>query len=272
MARVRYKELWGDYDLQREQSIITGVRAFVKHPNGTQLLPDIGDRFSLDYRSCKCRKIKHVKLAPDRTQALEGKESDWLEKIVCSYSTQAYDPKGEFDENQRRFQMGGEITTIDNPTNWVWASAPGTVAVAQPIYKSNVMGSFTRQIRFGSTASKNKWIQGKATDALGTINHAEFEGFRIGAVLWSGVSGGNSYDADGNEQWIFDCEFSYRIIRDETVAITQDDWLYIWRKDLSDAGNGKWDKPQDANGKFLFAKRNFPAIFGAGDVTDTSTV
>lgn len=264
-----YKEFWDDYDLNVENSAVTGTRAFVKVAGGPASLPKIGDPFNSDYKNCKLKKLKYVKLCPDRELgSFANKESDWKEKITCTYSTNANNPTAEYDENQRRFQMGGEILTIDNPTNWVWASAPGTVSVAQPIFISNVMGSFTRQIQFGSTSSKDKWINGKATDALGTINHAKFEGFRIGSVLWSGVSGGNSYDSQGREQWIFDCEFSYRVIRDETAAITQDDWLYIWRKDLSDAGNGKWDKPIDADSKGLYAKRNFPAIFGAGDTTD----
>jgi len=260
-----YKEFYNDYSLMISAAAVTGTRAFYKSPNGPATLPEINDKFNTAYPQCKCNKITHKKLTIDRVNdaSFGGTEADFLEKITCEYTTEKDTGRGDFDEDQRRYSMGGEVLTVDNPTYWQWDDDE---PVAQPIYISNVIGSFTRQVRFSSTATKNNWLREKAEIAAGCINHAEFEGHRIGSVLFSGISGGNHYDEDGNEFWVFDVEFTYRLIRDENAAITQDDWLYIWRKNSS---GGKWDKP-DVGGKYLYAKKNLANLFGAGGVGDIS--
>ena len=68
---------------------------------------------------------------------------------------------------------------------------------------------------------------------------------------------------------MFELEFSYRIIRAaggrdaSGNAITQDDWLYIWRKEISESGAGAWDKPKDGNtpANNIFAKTHFDDMF-----------
>jgi len=278
-----YKEIVEDWELVEEDSRIEGTRSFYPHSSGTASLPAVGDQWDSSNRNLLCRKRRRVKFFPDVSD-----RSEWSEKIMCFFSTSAIDAEvRDPDIDQRRFMLGAEIMSIDDPENWYWwqsdALATKTDKVKQPLSLSNIMGSFTRQRILTSESAKDKWISDKLIAYGGTINDREFEGFRIGSVLFNGVSGGTQADLDGDQVWVFDCEFLYRIIRAggkytqidgkgpfypadyNGSAIVKDDWLYVWRKDASASGQGAWDKPIDKNtqadGNFIYKKTDLSQIF-----------
>jgi len=254
-----YKELIEDYDLTETSSEVSGVRSFVEVTGGTSSLPAIGDKF-VDRNSV----IWETCLAKGRSRKIfyyeRGGVNDWAEKIIVNYSTKTETSSfTTADADERRYQLGGEILAIDDPkAHWTWHIAGG--AVNQPLFKANAMGSLTRQVTFASAAAKATAV-GVWESQMGTINAAAFENHRIGSVLFNGVDGGTQYNSVGVKTWVFRLQFTFRIIRDETVAISRDDWLYLWNKTASSSGIGAWDLPKDANGKFLYAKSDFTALF-----------
>lgn len=250
-----FKELVEDFDLIEEGHRVEGTRSFYKATGGSASLPVLGDAFSGDFPQSIARKIRHVKFFPDPDD-----RSVYIEKQTISYSSNPTGDRIIFpDLELRRFQMGGEIIAVEDPKNWEWDT--DNAKVDQPMFISNIMGSFTRQVVFGSDGQKDSWIANKMIPTAGTINSGTFEAFRAGSVLFSGVSGGNQSDQFGNRSWVFDLEFTYRIIRDETVAIIGDDWLFLWRKDFSGLLEGRWDKPKDKEGRFLYQKKNLNQLF-----------
>jgi len=268
-----YKELVDEYRFNQTETELSGTRAFYPLTGGASSLPVIGDEF-YDYvegetiANCNLRSIEHGIYFPDPSD-----RSKWKKKYVCNYSTK---PRGggmirSTDLDERRFQMGGEILTIpwsddEESPSWKWQDE---AALKQPLSLSNIMGSFTRTVVFNSDSEKDTWLKAHLETKGGTINDAEFEGFREGAVLFSSFSGGTQYDDQGDKIWVFELEFSYRIIRAaggwdaSGNAITKDDWLYIWRKEISYSGAGAWDKPKDGNtpANNIFAKTHFDDMF-----------
>jgi len=256
-----YVELWQERNLEITQTGITGTRAFVNITGGSENLPAIGAGWAVTkpssqtFSNCKCRRLSYAMYWYDRDASL------YRQKIIAHYSTRTRSGGAGYivpDADERRFQMGGEVISVDDPSaNWVWASGP---AVTQPIFISTPMGSFTIQKQLGSDASKKTWIQGPVLARIGTINSVEFEDFRIGSVLFSGLSGGTQQDEDGDKIWVFELEFNWRLIRDATGTITSNDWLYLWNQDASGAGTGKWDIPIDANGNMLYVSTALAAL------------
>ena len=257
-----YIELRDERNLEITETGITGTRAFVNVPGAADSLPAIGAAWAVTkpasqtFSGCKCRRLAYSMYWYDRSANVDR------QKIVAHYATQNKAGGAGYilpDKDERRFQMGGEIISIDDPSaNWVWVDA--ATAVIQPIFISVPMGSFTAQKKLTTDAAKKSWLQGPVLDRIGTINSAEFEDFRIGSVLFSGVSGGTQQDDDGDKIWVFELEFNWRLNRDATGAITANDWWYLWRQDASGSGTGKWDMPVDANNKELYAKTNLSAL------------
>ena len=264
-----YKELVEEWRLDEGDSSITGTRAFYKYSGGTASLPSIGDSFSTTYQNCILRNINHTKFFPDPDD-----RSEWIEKLVCNYSTQPLRSETiSPDEEERRYRLGTEVITIDEPSNWKW-SLKGSKC-DQPLYVSNVVGSYTRQKLLTSDAAKETWLRDVVEGLSGTINAAAYEGHRIGSLLFEGVSGGTQYDENGDKVWLFEVTFTYRLIRGgpgsfdgslwyvhdyNGAKITQDDWLYLWNRNASASGEGAWDKPVDEDGNGLYQKTNFNLI------------
>jgi len=284
MSLSGYKELVEDYRLIETSDKTTGTRAYYKDSSGTARLPLVGDEWSSTKRNVLCRRRSHTKFFPDPND-----RSTWIEKIVCEFSSsplgaETRDTAPDAVEN-RRFQLGAEIQSIDEPSNWYWwenaGVTPKTDKVDQPMFLSNVMGTFTRQRVLTSDSQKDKWVQEKLEGQAGTINDREWEGFRRGSVLFNGISGGTQVDVDGNRVWVFECEFTFRIIRSggefvtengkkypadySGAAIKEYDWLYVWRKNASSSGKGAWDRPYDditqGDGDFLYAESDLENIF-----------
>jgi len=262
-----YKELVDEYRMQETTSGVTAMRAFYPLTGGGESLPDIGDAFKnpvsgTTFNNCLCITRDREAFFPD-----PDNRANWSEKIVCNFGTGSVSSdRLATDEEERRFQLGGEIITIDDPINWTW-NLQGD-PLDQPAFLSNVMGSFTRQRQLGSDAAKETWVTNRLEVYAGCINTAKFEGFREGSVLFQGVSGGGTqYDSQGSKFWLFELSFAFRIIRaagGEDYAgdlITKDDWLYLWNKDAGGAGQGAWDQPKSGDGKFLYEKKDLTQIF-----------
>ena len=250
-----YKEIVEDREFIVTKEKQEGTKSFYKQAAGTSDLPALDDPWSTAYKNCILRKIKYTPFFPD-----PANRALWIDKLFCIFSSsadsgndnnsQSYDPDG------RKFNLGAEVMGVESPTGWTWED---TGSVAQPLFKSNIMGTFTIQRLLTSDSAKNTWIAQRLLTHAGTINDRTFEGWTIGSVLFSGLSGGTQYDENGDRTWLFDLEFTYRIIRDEASAIVGDDWLYIWRKD-NGTGEPKWDKPKDVNNKYLYEKTDLSML------------
>lgn len=265
-----YKELVESWDLVESKTGVVGKRAFYKSATGTASLPELDDSFSTNYQSCICRNIRHTKFFPDPTD-----RSEWVELLECDYNTNTGSTEDkEFDEEERRYSGGTEVISVENPDNWQW-KLKGS-ALKQPLYLTNVIGSFTAQRKLTSDAAKETWLQDRFEAQVGTINQAKFDGHRIGSVLWDTISGGTQYDENGDKFWLFELVFSYRLIRSGPKvdvggkpfpidflgnAITENDWWYAWNKNASAAGTGAWDIPTDADGAEMYSKSDFTLIF-----------
>ena len=253
-----YRQLRKDYDLEVTEDGVTGQRGYIQETGGADTLPSIGDAFDGTYTNSLARKIR----------ARNYHQESGTDKLIyiVSYSTQSPSPiPQQPDDDERRYQFGGEIMSLDDPSQaaapvWEWDS--DSADVTQPMFLTNIIGTITRTKRFASDAAKSTFFTTNASGYfqfhIGTINTVAFEDMRIGSVLFSGISGGTEYDSAGDRLWAFELEFTYRFIRDEAVAITQDDWLYLWRK----GEDAKWDKPKSKTGaKFLYAKTDLTALF-----------
>lgn len=256
-----YRELLEEYHLLERDDGAEGTKGFVEETAGTSTLPTIGDEFDATHIKCKARSLDYRYLWWDSAT------STYKRKIIVNYSTRAgSSPVITPDADERRFQLGGEILAVEDPTGWVWHLKNVAIQDTQ-VFLSNPVGSFTRQRTFTSSTSKKAWIQNKLIVQAGTINDRVFEDYRIGAVLFSGVEGGTQYDNKGKLIWVFNLTFSWRIIRaagGKDYAgnpIVKDDWRYIWNKDAGGAGTGAWDQPKDANGNFLYDRTNFNLLF-----------
>jgi hypothetical protein len=257
-----YKELVADWKFTEDESGQQASRGFVQDPTGTDSLPNIGDSLDVSHEFCVCRRLEYVKFAPDRSTSPIG----WKYKVIASYNTTngQSGPESRRDERSRRFDGGGEILSIDEPVNWVWAT--DSLACNQPLHIQICQGSFTRPIIFTSDAEKQEWFNNVFVNHVGTINSAEWEGFAEGRVFFDTISGGTEYDNDGDLIWVFDLNFCYKIIQGNSnlegwQKIIKDDWLYIWRYKYSGGGTGIWDKPKTSDGKFLYPKTDFTSIF-----------
>jgi len=252
-----YRELREGYFWEKTATGVTGQRVYIEHPDGTDDLPEIGTtELSGDFSNCLCRKLRGGKYWYDRTHGLDR------EKITASFATVEVNVAGTriFDEDSRRYDLGGEILSIPNASKgWTWA-LQGT-AVNQPLSLSNVMGTLTIQKKITSDATKATYIA-LCEERAGTINAAEFEDHRAGSVLFNGIAGGTQYDEEGDKYWLFDLTFTFRIIRAmggtdyANNPITENDWLYVWNKDVS-GSQGGWDKPQLGNNEYLYDTSNF---------------
>jgi hypothetical protein len=263
-----YRKLLEEWELVESETGIEGVQAYIEETAGTDTLPAIGDAFDGSNLNVLARRIRQK-----YTHFEAGVKK---KKFVISYSSRP--GSSEIitpDEDNRRYTGGGEILTIDEPLNWKWNG--DNSAIDQPMFLSNVMGTFTRQRILTSDAAKETWIDEVFAEQAGTINTTAFEGHRIGSVLFTGFSGGTQFDENGDKTWVYDLEFSYRIIRSPAkekddggqkfavdyngAAIKQDDWLFLWRDTGSAAGGGAWDKPKDGDGNFLYAKTELEDLF-----------
>jgi hypothetical protein len=238
-------------------------QSFVEKTGGADSLPAIGDAFSvttpaaLSFANSVCKSRDFSYFWYDHAAAAHK------QKIICRFSTRSGASLIP-DSGARRYSLGGEVLTIpNNPTSpgegWIWAL--GGEKVKQPIYQSNIMGSFTAQKELASDSAKATWMA-TVEGLAGKINTSAMEGHRVGSVLFSGVSGGTQQDETGGTIWLFECEFTFRIINGLDVdgnAVTQDDWLYLI--DRNAGGAGRWDKPQEAtSGRFLYEKANLSSL------------
>ena len=256
-----------EWEFVETSSSIEGTKAFMEIATGTDDLPDIGDAWSTSFPNVRLRsrrrKKVHVESGVDK------------EKVVCRFSTRAA-TSGVIspDEEERRFQLGAEVLSIDTPSNWKWSLANN--ALTQPVFLSNIIGSFTRQRILSSDATKAQFIKEKLLIQAGTINSQAFEDFPKGSVLFDGVTGGTQSDESGEITWVFDLNFSWRIIRGGATvlgtngnlfpmaydgnAIEDDYWLWTWNENASASGQGFWDKPT-GDGAFLYSKTDFGDLF-----------
>lgn len=260
-----FTELIEDYKGKESEAGFEGIRSFYADNNGTDTLPVIGTTpFDSAHPEAICRGRDFDIFYPDPDD-----RSKWLKKYVCEFATKPRDGDVRHPNlEERRFQLGGEIIAIDEPSGWTWDLASENVT--QPLFLSNLMGSFTRQMRINSDGGMENWITNRLEVQAGTINDQKFEGFREGAVLFSGVSGGTQNDENGAKFWLFDLEFTFRIVRAgggldyDKALIVKDDWLYLWNKDGGGGSNGVWDRPKFSDGtvtKFLYDKTNFNNLF-----------
>lgn len=266
-----YKEIVEDYRFELTTNSQSGSRSFYKQADGTASLPELGDEFNSTYKECLARRIVAKKFFPDPDD-----RTKWIEKNDVEYTTRGNSDVLVIDPDERRYQLGTEVITVDTPPNWKWELKKDDLT--QPLYLTNIVGSFTRQRELNSTSAKESWLTDKVEGLSGCINDAKFEGHRIGSVLFDGVSGGTQYDKDGTLVWVFEMQFTYRLIRSgpssapdkkgnvypinyNGVNIIKDDWLYLWNKKASASGHGAWDKPIDLDDRFLYSKVNFNDLF-----------
>lgn len=259
-----YRELLEDYTLNEQFGGVTGVRAFAEVAGGTASLPAINTKFDTGHPSCL------LKSRTKKFHSFDGGVKRY--KWTCNYETPGMssgsgDGEG-YDEDDRQFQGGGEIITIDDPQAWTWKVGAGKCN--QPIFLQNAMGSFTRQVKKNSTAQKNTWIANKFLPYVGKVNSAAWEGWRKGSVLFNSISGGTQYDSGGNQTWVFTCEFLWRVVngRDYLGAlVVENDWQNVFRKDVSGTALQQpyWDIPQtkDAGGQtaYLYGYANLEEVF-----------
>ena len=259
---ANYIELWQERRLEITETGITGTRAFVYVTGGSENLPSIGASWAVTkpssqtFSNCKCRRLSYAMYWYDRDAGVDR------QKIVAYYATQNKAGGAGYilpDEDERRFQAGGQTLAIADPSaNWTWLS--DSAGVTQDIYISTALGSFTIQKKLTSDSSKKTWQQGPMLTNIGRINASEFEDFRQGSVLFDSVSGGTQQDEDGDKIWVFELAFNWRLIRDTTGTVFNDDWQYIWRENASGSGDGKWDRPLDGNAEQLYAYGDFFAL------------
>lgn len=253
-------ELVEDYELVESQDGLTGKRAFYNQVGAAGSLPALGSSF-VTFDSTTITNL----VATTRQRKIFWYERagtpGWREKIVVSYVPDGGSSAGSKrpDTTERRYQLGGEIISIPDPSSssWVWDLSGGTVE--QPLFFSNVMGSFTRQRYLTSDAQKATAV-GLWESQAGTINDAAFEDHRIGSVLFSGVDGGTQIDEDGDKVWLFNLQFTFRIVKGKDyngATVTQDDWLYLI---YQGSDGGVWDKPKLGT-DYLYAKTDFTALF-----------
>ena len=276
-----YKELVDRYLIETTQGGLEGTRAFYEDANGTLTLPALNSAFKKfngsTISNLRARRLRETIFAPSDNR------STWKPLIVVSYSTNASgggkngaagitsDP----DQDERRFDLGGEIITVREPAGWTWSVGGNTVD--QPMFIANVMGTFTIKKTLTSDADKKTWLQDKVIPLAGTINDREFEDFRTGQVLFSGINGGTQYDEVGDRTWVFELNFTFRVLKGGRLvnvgginfaadvaggAIRQDDWLYLWNKaPVSGGASAGWDKPVDANNNNpLYASSNLADV------------
>lgn len=249
-----YKRKADGYQYEKTATAITGTEVYIRHDAAAGAVPFASlpiidttvftDPDGTAVANCKCQKIlgKYIEADPNTI------EYEFQFTTSGTGGASAGDPGADVntDPATRRYVMGGESVTIDNPDNngWWWALAPQN-PIRQPISKVVVTGSFS--IPKGPlTAAQDLTFWGVCIGLIGKINLAAFDGrFRKGSVLFEGIEGGSVYN-NGVLNYQYNMNFSYRIINDLDAAgvpIAEDDWNYLWREDL--AG---WDRPSDSPG------------------------
>jgi len=253
----KYKRFTGGYRYNESQDETSGTEVYIRHDDaagGIDLasLPILGTTPMLDpaggtIATCIVRRkdVRYIDNDPATPEYTFG------------YSTQKGASPGRgvnTDPATRRFDLGGEVVSIpEGNLAWYWTT--DHKSISQAIYKKIITGSFTIPKGPLTTAQKTTFI-GLVKSQAGTICDAAFEDFSEGQVLFEGLSGGTTY-LEGELRWQFDMSFAFRLINDALTAITQDDWLYIWREDQA-----IWDKPTDSPGvaNFLYSKSTFSSL------------
>lgn len=265
---VLYKRLTSGYSYEKTATAVTGREIYIRHDDAAGAvpfasLPVINTTLFTDpdgntASNCLCQKITgtYVDSDPNTIQY----EFEFTTNGTGGGNGQPGDEVNT-DPDTRRYVMGGESVTIDNPdeNGWWWSIAPQN-PIRQPISKVIVTGSFT--IPKGPlTAAEDATFWGVVIGLIGKINDAAFDGgrFRQGSVLFEGIDGGTVYN-DGVLNYQYNMNFSFRIINDNDAAgnpIAADDWNYLWRED-----NAGWDRPSDSPGGFnyLYASGDFSTL------------
>jgi hypothetical protein len=177
-----------------------------------------------------------------------------------SFSTKSAKPPKQ-DSASRKFTAGGEIITLEDARNtWFWyktvVATPAVSISNQAVHRAIMRGSFNR-IKDGMTdGEKDTWVHTTMQARAGRINHASWESFAPGQILFVGLDGGDYIDVAGSRRWRFDCQFEYRIV----PGAGSFDWNYVWRPDVDD-----WDRPYnsqtDGAGAFLYATADLSGLF-----------
>ena len=245
---VRWSE---GYSIRYEESSISGKEVYRRddaHADAvvfggmpvvgtTQMLNETGSAVT----GCRCR-TKDVKF-------LEGDMG--TVEYTFSFSTKSGSGSSpdSTDVDSRRFDLAGEIHQVENPSSvgWTW---PNGDPIEQPLFLRIVTGKFTIPKRVAN-AAKNNFI-GSVIPFAGRINLGTFEGFADGQVLFTGLSGNDETNSDGNREWVFTLQFEFRVI--PALLNPGNDWNHLWRK------TGSWSTPKDANGKFLYEAKDMSEL------------
>lgn len=263
MANIPVRELYKDWSLTVQENKLSGNRTFIDDVTRTTFLPTILDPFDNNNANLLLRTITTKKFAPDPAD-----KTKWLNEYHCTYATGDNGSTKHYpDVSQRKFDAGGEISTMPQPDTtkaaanplWKWTSDNKDIVSPQTLFIVSGLGTFTRSLKFSSTTDKNSWLTNQCFPKLGTLNSAAFENFAEGQVLFESISGGSVATPIGWTIWQFEATFKYRLIGTAggQARILKDDWLYILRQDGS-----IWDKPQNKNnGLYLYTKSDFSQIF-----------
>lgn len=257
-----YKEIREQYQIDRPQEgPLTGRRLFISVPSGTpgavSSLPIVGTSLmpsetGTPINGLLCRRIR-------TTYASDGPQAHYH----LEYSTRPLNIRRSFpetaDPGDRTFDSYTE--TLSFPSDLAeWEAVDANNEVLFPltddnIYKSVSYEEFTIPRR-ELTDAQYAALKATMRDRAGTINASAFEGYAVGQVLFVGPRGATYTNQNGLKRWAVDLQFRARLLTgelsgDAAGAITNDDWLYIW-KDY-------WVKPR-SDGNFLYRKTNFSSL------------
>jgi hypothetical protein len=259
-----YVELGDQYELETTEKGVTGTRVFRRDDtNGTVAaasLPVVGtslmvDRSGSNVTGCVARRKREIwagghEGTPEIAYTYDTEDAN--NPLPGSSITQDDDHE-EFDLSVSRetFHPDPNVASGD-----YWKITGAAEALDEPLPVAILQGSFSKPFPNKSMTSAQKdTLLARLKTYARTINTAAFEGFAVGQVMFTGVSGGSFRTSSGAKRYRFMLHFEFRILGDDMTgtAITQDDWLYI-----ASAQAAKFVKPvTNTTSKNLYKKSDF---------------
>lgn len=246
-----YKLLEG-WSFTIAQSGQTGTKCYlVDSPDLTgqtrEDIPSLGESWDDDYSEVTCKSITKVFMTGCATAS----------KWTCYFDTLPFNEAAtplSSDDLSRQVDVGGEFLAWEPKSTaaWTWSAGAGTAPVKQPIFKNCVQATIRIPVIVGAFDDFFR----DSLDTCGHINDATFLNIPRGNVLYIGCSIVEYKNSWGARRWRADMNFVVRTLGDAGIDSVGETWQYIM-----DEATGKFDKPRDSSGNYIYEEASFSVLF-----------
>lgn len=275
-TNVTVKALMENWSFSIKSSGTNGTRVYLEDAGGTTTLPQIGDAWSADYPyvTLKETTITYLQNSPDcpRKFTCYYDGTNWIEALVSPDELPtSLEASGEFISYKPFSGYGSTFfwyNTINPPAE--------PTKVDQMLYKN--IGVITFKLQ--RTVKDIDDYIAKITPLLCKTNDAEFRGFPVGTVLFSGANTYQYTNKWGAWRWKSELMFVFRKIKaaqgvgQTEVEMVPDSWNYILREDT-----GKFDRPVYCSGSlgqdpktYLYQQASFEPLFAGPEDTEDELI